>query len=315
MSKALPFLRWHAVAVVVLLLLTAGGAYGVAGQVGGQDGSQATRIYVCVQAKTHLMKKTTATRSCPEGSKKISWRIVGRTGATGPAGVAGKPGAVGPSGERGPSGAPGADGAIGPSGAVGPAGAAGASGAPGADGAVGLSGAVGPSGAPGPTGAPGAEGAVGPSGAPGPSGPPGADAVSTYAEFFALMPPDNQATVAPGTDVSFPQDGPNSGTIFRTGASSINLPDVGIYRVSFSVPVTEAGQLIVTLNGADLAYTLVGRATGTTAIAGESLVQTTEVNSVLTVRNPAGNSPALTITPLAGGTRPVAATLIIEQLG
>ena len=26
------------------------------------------------------------------------------------------------------------------------------------------------------------------------------------------MPPDNAATVAPGTDVSFPQDGPNSGT-------------------------------------------------------------------------------------------------------
>ena len=27
------------------------------------------------------------------------------------------------------------------------------------------------------------------------------------------MPPDNVATVAPGTDVSFPQDGPNSGAM------------------------------------------------------------------------------------------------------
>ena len=39
------------------------------------------------------------------------------------------------------------------------------------------------------------------------------------------MPPDNAATVAPGTDVDFPQDGPNSGggLIFRTGASTFNL--------------------------------------------------------------------------------------------
>jgi hypothetical protein len=297
MLKALPFLRRHAFAVVALLLLTAGGAYGVAGQVGGQDSSRATRIYVCVQAKTHLMKKTTATRSCPVGSNKISWNILGRTGLTGPAGVAGEPGAVGPSGAPGPRGAPGADGAMGPSGAVGPAGAVGPRGAPGANGAVGPSGAPGPS---GPTG---------------PIGPAGADAVSAYAEFFALGPPDNAATVVPGTAVSFPQDGPSRGAIARTGPSSINLPDVGIYRVSFSVPVTEAGQLVVTLNGADLAYTVVGRATGTTAIAGESLVQTTMVNSELTVGNPAGNSTALTITPLAGGTHPVAATLIIERLG
>jgi hypothetical protein len=121
--------------------------------------------------------------------------------------------------------------------------------------------------------------------------------------------------VAAGADVEFPQDGPNSGTIERTGPSSINLPAVGVYRVSFSVPVSEAGQLILTLNGADLQYTVVGRATGTTTITGEAFVQTTVANSVLTVRNPAGNPTALTITPLAGGTQPVAATLIIEKLG
>jgi hypothetical protein len=70
--------------------------------------------------------------------------------------------------------------------------------------------------------------------------------------------------------------------------------------------------LILTLNGVDLAYTVVGRATGTSQITGTVLVQTTVVNSVVTVRNPAGNSTALTITPLAGGTRPVSATLLIE---
>jgi hypothetical protein len=128
------------------------------------------------------------------------------------------------------------------------------------------------------------------------------------------MPPDNAATVGAGTDVSFPQDGPTSGTITSTGTSTFKLPDVGTYRVAFSVSVNEAGQLLLTLNGADLLYTVFGRATGTSEITGEGLVLTTAPNSILTVRNPAGNATALTITPLAGGTRPVAASLIIEQL-
>jgi len=68
------------------------------------------------------------------------------------------------------------------------------------------------------------------------------------------------------------------------------------------VSVDEAGQLILTLNGADLSYTVVGRATGTSKIVGMALVQTTVINSILTVRNPAGESTALTITPSAGGT-------------
>ena len=129
------------------------------------------------------------------------------------------------------------------------------------------------------------------------------------------MPPDNAATVAPGTDVSFPQDGPNSGTgISRIDASSFTLGLIGVYQVLFQVSVTEAGQLLLTLNGADLEYTVVGRATGTDQIVGNVIVETTTVNSVLTVRNPAGNAAALTITPLAGGTRPVSAHLVITQL-
>ena len=83
----------------------------------------------------------------------------------------------------------------------------------------------------------------------------------------------------------------------------------------FNVGVSEAGQLILTLNGADLAYTVVGRATGTSdIIVGLSIITTTAVNSTLTVRNPAGNATALTFTPLAGGTRPVSAHLVITQL-
>ena len=88
--------------------------------------------------------------------------------------------------------------------------------------------------------------------------------------------------------MSFPQDEPNSGSdITRTCPSSFNLVQIGSYQVLFNVGVTEAGQLILTLNGADLDYTVVGRATGTSDTIGMSIVTTTFVNSILTVRNPA----------------------------
>jgi len=45
-----------------------------------------------------------------------------------------------------------------------------------------------------------------------------------------------------------------------------------------------------------------------------ALIETTGYNSILSVRNPSGNSTALTITPLAGGTVAVSAHLVITQL-
>lgn len=141
----------------------------------------------------------------------------------------------------------------------------------------------------------------------------------SFADFFALMPGDNAATVGPGTDVSFPQDGPNSGNgIFRLNATQFNLSAIGVYQVLFQVSVTEAGQLVLTLDSGagaqQLAYTVVGRATGTSQIVGMALVQTSVINSILTVRNPAGESTALTITPLAGGVDPVSAHLVITRI-
>jgi hypothetical protein len=153
---------------------------------------------------------------------------------------------------------------------------------------------------------------VGAAGTPGTNGSGGAIA---FSDFFALMPPDNSATVAPGTDVSFPEVGPTSGSsITSTGPSSFNLTTIGTYQVMFQVSVSEAGQLILTLNGAEVAYTAAGRAASTSQIVGVSLVTTTIINSILTVRNPAANSLALTITPLAGGTVPVSAHLVITQI-
>ncbi|MBP3541043.1 MAG: collagen-like protein [Clostridia bacterium] len=237
-------------------------------------------------------------------------------GPVGPQGPVGETGPAGPQGPTGPTGPIGPQGPAGETGPIGPQGPAGETGPIGPQGPAGATGPVGPQGPAGETGPVGPQGPVGATGPIGPQGPAGpAGGVLNYADFFALMPPDNAATVAPGTDVSFPQDGPNSGGgIARSGPDSFTLGDIGAYQVLFQVSVTEPGQLILTLNGEDLAYTAAGRATGASQIVGMAIVETTEVNSVLTVRNPAGTAEALTITPLAGGTRPVSAHLVITQI-
>ena len=127
------------------------------------------------------------------------------------------------------------------------------------------------------------------------------------------MPGDNSVTVAPGTDVEFPSDGPTTGLI-RAGPSTFTLPAIGLYSVQFQVSVTEAAQLCVALNLAELPYTVVGRATGTSQLVGTCLVRTSTTNSVVSIRNPAGSSTALTITPLAGGIKSVSAHLVILQI-
>ena len=245
--------------------------------------------------------------------------VRGPVGPQGPEGVAGPVGPQGPVGETGAIGPQGPAGVAGPAGPQGPAGVAGPVGPQGPTGEAGPVGPQGPAGETGPAGPQGPVGATGPAGPQGPVGETGsqgpAGGILNYADFFALMPPDNSATVAPGTDVSFPQDGPNSGSgIARSGPSSFTLAEIGTYLVQFQVSVTEAGQLILTLNGEDLAYTVAGRATGTSQIVGMAIVETTVTGSVLTVRNPEGTAEALTITPLAGGTRPVSAHLVIMQI-
>lgn len=135
-----------------------------------------------------------------------------------------------------------------------------------------------------------------------------------YSLFFALMPGDNSATVAVGAPVSFPQDGPTTGVIVRTAASTFNLPAIGDYEVSWQVSVSEPGQLQLAINGIGLPHTVVGRATGTSQLVGSTFITTTSADSILSVINPAGNSTALTITPIAGGATAVSATLTIKVL-
>jgi hypothetical protein len=148
--------------------------------------------------------------------------------------------------------------------------------------------------------------------------------VLDFGSFFFVAPPDNAATVAIGGAVDFPQNGPdtdgNPGTgIRRAGVDSFILPAIGTYEITYQVSVTEAGQLVLTLDSGggplELSNTVAGRATGTSQIVNSVLITTTVVDSVLTVSNPLANSTALTITPLAGGADPVSGWLVITQIG
>lgn len=128
------------------------------------------------------------------------------------------------------------------------------------------------------------------------------------------MPSDNPAAVANGASILFPQDGPSSalGGIVRTSSSTFNLANIGVYHITFQASVTEAGQIVLTLNSTTLPHTAVGRATGTNQIVGTAIVQTTAVNSILRVANSAPG--VLTLTPFAGGTQAVSAQLVIVRL-
>ena len=128
------------------------------------------------------------------------------------------------------------------------------------------------------------------------------------------MPPINSATVAPGTAVSFPIAGAASGTdIVQSDATTVTLAAAGIYLVTFQVSVTEPGQFVLVQNGFELPQSVVGRATGTSQIVGTSIV-TASAGDSLQVTNPDGEGAALSITPLAGGTRAVSAHLTILRL-
>lgn len=139
--------------------------------------------------------------------------------------------------------------------------------------------------------------------------------VGGYSWFFALMPGDNAATVAVGAAVQFPQSGPTS-TIpaaVRASASTFTITTAGTYEIDWQVSFDEAGQLQVAIGGVGLPDTVVGRATGTNQASGNAVI-TVAAGAVLSIINPTGNAAALTITPIAGGTHAVSATLNIKRL-
>ena len=149
--------------------------------------------------------------NCPPGPAGPQGPI-GPRGPAGPQGIPGPRGLEGPQGPEGIAGPTGPQGPIGETGPVGPQGPAGVAGPTGPQGPVG---ATGPAGSQGPAGVAGPVGPQGPIGETGPAGPQGpAGGVLGFADFFALMPPDNAATVAPGfvCQIKNPNPSPNGKT-------------------------------------------------------------------------------------------------------
>jgi hypothetical protein len=137
-----------------------------------------------------------------------------------------------------------------------------------------------------------------------------------YAEFYALMAPDNSATIAVGAPILFPRLGVNDGSlnIIALSSSQFQLAKVGNYNVFFQASFNEAGQLALLLNGVQVAHSVVGRATGTNQCVCNCLISTSAINATLSVINAQGNSTALTMTPSAGGVDAVSANLLISLL-
>ena len=242
----------------------------------------------------------------PAGSGSATAGATGATGATGAIGPVGPNGTTGVVGSAGPTGSAGTAGATGANGAIGPAGA---------NGTTGVAGPAGPTGSAGTAGATGANGAIGPAGPTGATGATGASGAGAveFADFYALMAPDNAATVANLADVKFPNNGPAFGGITRLTSGTFNLAAIGTYQVMFQVSVDEPGQLAVALNGTVVANSVVGRATGTSQFFGVSLITTTAADTQLSIKN-AGSPAALTITPKAGGPGEVSAHVVITRL-
>ena len=218
------------------------------------------------------------------------------------------PGPQGPVGPRGPQGVQGPMGATGAQGPTGPQGPIGATGPQGPIGPTGATGAAGPQGPIGATGATGATGPQGPTGATGPQGPAGT--VLAFADFYALLPPDNSDPIAPGGAVAFPQTNITSGaTIGRLSDTEFTLTVPGIYLVQFQIPITGDAQAVLALNGVELPYTVVS---GDDLLTGVALVETTLATDVLSVLNPATATGNLVVD--SNATTPNTAHLVITQL-
>jgi hypothetical protein len=135
----------------------------------------------------------------------------------------------------------------------------------------------------------------------------------TYAYFYQLSPPDNAATVAAGSGVAFPRTGAIAGGILAINTTQFEVTTTGTYEITWQVPCTQSGQLVLTVNGVEQSQTVVGRASGTSQIVGDAILPLA-AGSVISVQNPAEGLVALTITPNAGGNLPATASLVIKRL-
>ena len=194
--RALRFQRPFAMALALVLVLTAGSALVASGN------TQGTTFYGCLASNGQIYAvSTTGTVGCKKGDLQIKWNEQGPEGMMGPDSPQGEKGDPGDQGIQGPAGEKGDTGDQGPQGPVGEKGD---------PGDQGLQGPAGEKGDTGATGAMGPVGASGPQGIPGRNGVAGLQWVSVTNQkgtfdFFTTVDancPAGKVALAGGFDVS-----------------------------------------------------------------------------------------------------------------
>lgn len=138
------------------------------------------------------------------------------------------------------------------------------------------------------------------------------------AKYYGMAPGDYGATVAINAPFPFPQDGSNFGSqITRISSTTFNLINVGVYLITWQISVDEAAQTTLWADSTGafapasrVIDSCVGRATGTNQIVGNTLLVVSAVNTQIRIYNDA-SAAALTVTPIAGGTQDVSASITI----
>lgn len=149
----------------------------------------------------------------------------------------------------------------------------------------------------------------------GTNGQPGSNGtgLSEFANFYGISPDNYTSDIQNGSCVPFPLTGELEGNIIPLTVSTFQLSDIGIYDVSWVVPVNQTGQLELLLNGVSVAKSIMGTGTTFTILSNRLLIDTTVVNSTLCVANPVGNTN-ITVTPDAGGVNASTAQLTILRI-
>lgn len=155
---------------------------------------------------------------------------------------------------------------------------------------------------------------------------PNLGALNSFGYFYGLTAgtgnetgTDYAATIAAGAPVPFPRDSVSVNGVARVGVSttSFQLPVAGFYKIVARVHTTEPGQLQLRVDGVALPATTQGNQNPTAGghVHTIDAIIFVAAAAIVEVINPAGNAPALTITPADGAsTHANSQSLSIMQL-
>lgn len=141
--------------------------------------------------------------------------------------------------------------------------------------------------------------------------------VGDYGYFYNLAV---SATVAIGAPFPFDTDGAfTPGAYLHTPSAvvatsaPITIVNAGVYAVDYSVTVAEARQIGLYLNGAIVAGTIYGQATGTAVTTAFAII-TAAAGDVLTLRNHLSAGALTLVTPSGGTASNTTNSLMIRRL-